>query len=241
VPFDPSDPFREYRAGVDALRVQFFPGPLSDIDLVVRPASYSIGHTLTMLARGRTTWHSMELSAWLGSLHDEPAGALGVVSGLGPVAIRGEASLRKEDDRVVFRGALGFDGRLDAMGRDFYYSLEYQRDGFGAASADDLLAAALSHAFARGELQVLGRDELVVQGSYQLHPLWTIHFFVLGNLNDPSALTSPAVSYSVSDEVLARGGFFLGFGSDVPRPEAVIPSEYGLVPLFTYVSLSLFF
>jgi len=241
VPFDPSDPFREYRAGVDALRLQFFPGPLSDIDLVVRPASYLSGQTLTVLGRGRTVWKSWELSAWMGALHDEPALALGAVSAIGPVAVRGEATLREQGDSVVFRGAVGFDGRLDAMGKDFYYAIEYQRDAFGASRADDLLASAQSAAFTRGELQVLGRDELVAQGSYQVHPLWTLYLFVLTNLNDPSTMVSPAASYSVGNEVSARGGLFFGFGNDTPRPTAPIPSEYGLVPVFLYASLSLFF
>lgn len=241
IPFDPSDPFREYRAGVDALRLQFFPGPLSDIDLVVRPASYSSGQTLTALVRGRTVWRSWELSAWLGALHDEPAVALGAVGAIGPVAVRGEATLRQEGDSVVFRGAVGLDGRFDVLGRDLYYGLEYQRDGFGASRSEDLLASAQSPAFARGELQVLGRDELVVQGSYQVHPLWTIHLFVLTNLEDPSTLASPAVSYSVGNEAAARGGVFFGLGDDTPRSTAPIPSEYGLVPLFVYASLSVFF
>ena len=241
VPFDPSDPFREYRAGVDALRVQFFPGPLSDIDLVVRPARYETGQTLTVLGRGRAVWKSWELSAWLGALHDEPAVAVGAVGALGPVAVRGEATLREEGDSLVVRGAVGLDGRIDAMGRDVFYSLEYQHDGFGASRPEDLLASAQSAAFARGELQVLGRDELVAQGSYQVHPLWGVHLFVLANLHDPSTLVSPAVSYSIGNEISARGGWFFGFGDDTPRSAAPIPSEYGLVPLFLYVSLSLFF
>jgi len=241
VPFDPSDPFREYRAGVDALRLQFFPGPLSDFDLVVRPASYASGETLTALGRGRTVWRSWELSAWLGALHDEPAVAVGAVGAIGPVAVRGEATLRQDGDSVVFRGALGLDGRLAAMGRDLYYGLEYQRDGFGASRPEDLLVTAQSGAFARGELQVLGRDELVAQGSYQVHPLWTIHLFVLTNLDDPSTLVSPAASYSAGNEVAARGGVFFGLGDDASRSTAPIPSEYGLVPLLLYASLSVFF
>jgi hypothetical protein len=47
---------------------------------------------------------------------------------------------------------------------------EYQHDGFGAASSEDLLGVVASDPFQRGELQVLGRDVLAVQGSYQIHP-----------------------------------------------------------------------
>jgi hypothetical protein len=230
-----------YRAGVDALRVQFFPGPLSDIDLVVRAADYETGETLTVLGRGRTVWKSWELSAWLGALHDEPALAVGAAGGVGAVAVRGEASLREEGDAVIFRGTVGIDGRLDLWDRDFYYVLEYQHDGFGAGSSAELLQVVQSPAYARGELQVLGRDEFVVQGSYQLHPLWGLSLFLLANLNDPSALLSPAASYSISNEVSASGGLFFGFGDDAPSLAAPVPSEYGLVPALGYLSVTVFF
>lgn len=240
-PFDPSDPFREYRAGVDAFRLQVFPGPLTDVDLVVRPADFPNGETLTALGRGRTVWKNWELSGWLGALYDEPALALGAAGAVGAIALRGEAELRDQDDGLILRGTVGIDGRIEALGRDLYYVFEYQHDGFGAASSAELLEVVNSPPFIRGELQVLGRDELAAQGSYQLHPLWTLELLLLGNLNDPSALLSPAASYSVSDEVSARGGLFFGFGDDTPSQASPIPSEYGLVPAYLYLSVTAFF
>ncbi|NIR46378.1 MAG: hypothetical protein GWN99_18205 [Gemmatimonadetes bacterium] len=241
VPFDPSDPFREYRAGVDAIRLQLFPGPLSDIDLVVRVAEYSIGRTVTALARGRTVWRSWELSGWLGVLHDEAALAVGATGALGGVAVRGEAELRESGDDLVFRGTVGLDGRAQAFDRDLYYVFEYQRDGFGAAGPEELTRVVASDAFARGELQVLGRDELMAQGSYQLHPLWTLTLLALTNLDDPSLLLTPGVSHSLTDELTASGGLFLGFGADTPTRDVPLPSEYGLVPAFVYLSVTVFF
>lgn len=241
VPFDPSDPFREYRAGIDAVRMQLFPGPLSDIDLVVRAAEYRTHTTLTALARGRTVWRSWELSGWFGVLHDEAALAVGAVGALGTVAVRGEAELRDADRELVFRGALGIDGRIDVLGKDLYYVFEYQRDGFGASHPAELVDVVVSDAFIRGELQVLGRDELVAQGSYQIHPLWTLDVLALTNLDDPSLLLTPAASYSLSDEAVARSGLFLGFGDDTATLERPIPSEYGLVPAFVYLSATIFF
>ena len=243
VPFNPSDPFREYRAGVDALRVQLFPGPLSDLDFVVRPADFeSVGETLTVVGRGRTVWRSWELSTWLGILHDEPALSVGAAGGIGSIALRGEAQLRTdENDDPVFRGTVGVDGLIDALGHDLYYVFEYQRDGFGASSSSDLLRVVRSDPFARGEMQVLGKDEIAGQGSYQITPLWTLNLLVLWNLNDSSALLAPGASYSLGSETTAQGGFFIGIGDDRPTLGAPVPSEYGLVPTFVYVSLTVFF
>ena len=49
-------------------------------------------------------------------------------------------------------------------------------------------------AFQRGELQVLGRDEILSQAQYQLHPLWSLSFLWFLNLNDPSSLLSPILT-----------------------------------------------
>jgi hypothetical protein len=241
LPFDPSDPFRVYRGGVDVFRFQFFPGPLSDLDFIVRPAEFSTGTTWSALVRGRTVWSSWEVSAWGGMLHDEPAAAIGTAGGIGPVAVRGEVTLQESDGSLALRGSVGIDGRLGVLKRDLYYAVEYQRDGFGAGNSAELAQVIQSDAFARGQLQVLGRDEIVLQSSYQVHPLWALSLLFITNLDDPSSLLSPSVSYSISNEVSGSGGVFFGFGDGTPTVESPIPSEYGLVPAYVYLSLTMFF
>ena len=241
LPFDPSDPFREYRAGVDAFRFQFFPGPLSDMDVIVRPADFGSGDTWTLLGRGRTVWRSWELSGWAGMLYDEPAAAVGAAGGLGPVAVRGELTVQESDGDFALRASIGIDGRLTVLERDLFYAVEYQRDGFGARAAGDLVSVVQSSAFQRGQLQVLGRDEFVAQGSYQLHPLWSLSLLAITNLNDPSTLVSPGVAYSAGNEVTLMGGLYFGVGDGSPTPARPIPSEYGLVPTLVFGSLTVFF
>lgn len=246
VPFDPSDPFREYRAGVDALRLQVFPSPLSDVDLVVRPSKVRIGdrvidETVTLLGRGRAVWRGWEVSGWAGVLHDRAAGAVGAAGGLGQIAIRAELSVRDESDDVAVRGAIGIDSRLDLFDRDFYFSLEYQHDELVASGPAGLLQAASSDAFLRGELQTLSQDVAAAQLSYQVHPLWSTTLLVLWSLTDQSALVSPGASYSASNELTLRAGLFAGLGDDMASSREGIPSEYGITPTLLYLSASLFF
>ncbi|MGD2215490.1 MAG: hypothetical protein PVJ64_01985 [Gemmatimonadales bacterium] len=240
-PFDPADPFREYRGGVDAVRFQAFPGALSDIDVVLRMSDSRVGATLTALARGRTVWEGWELSAWAGSLHEHAAAAFAAAGSVGRFAIRGELSLREENDELIVRRSIGADTRISAFDRDLYLALEYQHDEFGAASADELLDVVLSDPLARGELQVLGRDEVAAQAAYQLHPLLGTTLLLLCNLNDPSLLIFPGASYSVSNEVTLQGGLYLGIGDGTAESELEIPSEYGIVPTTVYLSLTAFF
>lgn len=242
-PFDPSDPFRAYRAGVDAARVQYFPGPLSEVDLVVRPADTREGTTVTALLRGRLALGATDLSGWAGAIHDAPGAALAASRSVGPFELRGEASVREDPDGsgAVLRLAVGADRRLTVAGRDLYVVGEYQHEGFGAADAGDLIEVVLSDPYSRGELQVLGQNELALSGSYQLHPLWSLELLGLLNLGDGSVLLAPAAGYSAASEVALRGGIFFSFGDSSVDVESGVGSEYGPVPASAYVSLTWFF
>ena len=241
LPFSPADPFRLFRGGVDAARVRIYPSPLSQIDLVVRPSQTAVGEEVTALGRGLATWRNWELSGWGGSLYGDIAGAFGAAGGLGGWAVRGEGVVRQIDGAVVFRGAIGLDRIVRVHGRDLFLVLEYQRDNLAAADPSEYLALVLSNAFRRGELQVLGRDETVVQAGYQLHPLWSVAGMWLWNLNDRSALLAPSVAYSAGDEVALTGGVFFGVGNSAITTERPLPSEYGLSGTTGYASLSWFF
>ena len=241
LPFSPSDPFRQFRGGVDAGRLRLYPGPLSSLDLVVRPTDTAVGEELTALLRGLTTWKNWELSGWGGTLYGDRAGALGAAGGIGVWAVRVEAVIREIRGRVIGRGSLGLDRIIQIGGRDLFLVLEYQRDGLAGAGASGYLDVLQSPEFQRGELQVLGRDEAVLQASYQLHPLWRVGGLWLWNLNDRSALLAPTVGYSAGNEVSIGGGVYFGVGESETTPERPLPSEYGLSGTTGYVSLSWYF
>jgi hypothetical protein len=239
-PFDPADPFREYRAGVDAARLRAFPSAMSELEAVIRPATFDSVNTVTALARGRIAAGRVELAGWGGALHDQPAGALAASLTVAGAVLRSEAELRREGDSTVVRVAVGVDRSFEIAGRTLYLLAEYQRDGFGAADADELLAVLGSAPYRRGELQVLGRDELMAQATYQAHPLVRLEALGLWNAGDGSALLAPALSYDALTNLGLRLGAFVGLG---PGTTTVgLPgSEYGAVPVAGYLSGSLFF
>jgi hypothetical protein len=243
-PFDPADPFREYRPGVDALRVKVFPGPLSEIEAVVRPSRTPDGETWTALLRARTSVGALDLSGWGGALHDHPAGAIAATTELAGAAIRAEVSLRRNRSREgVVRAAVGADRRWTFLGRDLYAIVEVQHDGFGAADADadEIVRVLVSEQYRRGEMQVLGRDELAAQASWQVHPLVGTYWLTLWNLRDGSALHSPAVAISATRWLDVRAGAYLTTGEDELDPLGRPGSEYGFVPTVVYASLAAFF
>jgi hypothetical protein len=244
VPFDPADPFREYRAGVDALRGVVFTGPFSEVEAVLRPApAPGGGESWTALVRGQRLLEGWELSGWAGMLHDEAAVAAATAGSLGETGIRLEGSVRRQDGETVARVAAGVDRLLEFRERDLRLVAEVQHDGFGAARAEDLLGTAMSDAAARGELSVLGRDALLLNGSWQVHPLASLSLLTLSSLRDGSTLLSPGLTWSLADEVSLRLGGYAGIGpgagsaGDLP----LLRSEHGATPLIGFAALSVFF
>lgn len=240
VPFDPADPFREFRAGVDAVRARVSLGPFSELDAVVRPAEApGGGETVTALARGQTLLRGWEVSGWGGALHDEPAFAAGVSGTVGETGLRVEGGLRREDGSTVVRGTVGADRFFQLLERDLHAVVEYQHDGFGAARAAELIPTALSAPAARGELLVLGRDAVVVNATYDLWPLTNVALLTLVNARDGSALLSPTLVHSLTDEASLRVGGFAGLGPGVDG--VALRSEHGATPLVGFAAVSLFF
>jgi len=148
---------------------------------------------------------------------------------------------REEGGGTVARAAVGADRRVSVLGRDLYLLAEFQHDGFGARTPADFAAVLASAAFRRGELQALGRDEVLADASWQIHPLLATDLLTIVNLHDGSAFIAPALNASLSDEIQARLGFFLATGDGGLQSNLLPRSEYGTVPVYGYLSLTAFF
>ena len=244
VPFDPADPFREYRAGVDAVRTVVFTGPFSQVDAVVRPAPKpGGGETWTALIRGQRLMAGWEIAGWGGLLHDRSAAALAASGSVGEMGIRAEGSIRSSGEGTVVRIAAGLDRLVEFRNRDLRLVAEVQRDGLAAGDVTELMDVALSAPAARGELSVLGREAALVNANWQVHPLASVSLLSMVSLQDGSALVSPGLVWSLADEVSLRLGGYAGLG---PRAHAeggvpTLRSEHGGTPLIGFAALSVFF
>ncbi len=213
VPFSPTDTFREYRRGVDALRLRFYPDALSEIELVVRPSRLGEAEELTVLGRAITTWRDWDVSAWGGTLYGDSAFAVGAAGDVSDWGVRFESVFRDTGRQVIGRGAVGVSRIFQVKDRDLDLILEYQHDGLGADSETAFGAVMESAAFRRGELQVIGRDQALARVAYQVHPLWEISGLVLWNLNLNGGVLAPGFSYSVSDNASLNGTVYSEIGN----------------------------
>jgi len=251
VPFDPSDPFRVYRAGVDAARLRIFPGPFTELEAVVRPrdvvTTTGAETRVTALARLQTSTGGWAWGAWAGVVDEEGAGAAFATGAIGSTAIRGELSVRDDGSSgATLRGTLGLDRYFTPGGKDLFAIVELQYDGFGTRDVATLFTTPVPATPV--DRQVLGRWAFATQLSYQIHPLVGIDALALLNPDDGSVLVAPGVGWSATAAASIRLGLFSGLGREtVPAPSPTSPlpflpgSEYGAVPAIGYLSLTWYF
>ncbi len=209
---------------------------------MLRVADFTDRREVTALGRVRTVWYGWEVAGWGGLLHEDAAVGVSGTGGIGPAALRVEGSMRNDDDGdgLAFRTAIGLDTRVTAFGRDLFIAAEYIHDDFGASSGTDIGRVLSAEPLSRGELQVLGRDEVALQLAWQAHPLAGTDLLTLWNASDGSVLLARGASFSVSNETTARIGLFLGLGRE-PADATTLRSEYGSAPFSVYASVSTFF
>ena len=242
-PFNPSDPFREYRGGIDAFRVRVFTGPFTEIEAVVRPTETAFGTTVTALGRVQTSKGGWAFGTWAGILHDQPAGALFATGALKATAIRAELAIREHPNaEVTMRGAIGLDRFFTPGGKNLYFAVELQYDGFGAQNTSKLLETINSKPFIQGDMQTIGQWTVASQLSYQVHPLVGVSGLTLVNARDRSVLVSPGLNWSATSSLTVTAAAFRGLGAELASPGTLgLGSEYGFIPAIGYVSTSWFF
>ncbi len=138
--------------------------------------------------------------------------------------------------------------------------IEYHGNGAGGARPSEYaeLLGMLSSsgtgsgqptAYAEGGVYLLGRHYISPGLTWQFSPLLSITARGLYNIDDQSALLTPGLQYSISDEVVLEAGAFIGIGK---RPEIILNtlsgvasitarSEFGLYPNHYYVTARMYF
>lgn len=230
-PFSPVEADREWRRGVDALRLEY------------RLSSTASAEILGVLGESRADSAGLlRLRGYLGLLDAEiMAGERAHDSVVAAVisATVGDAEIHAEAARL--------DGIINAIvGSSYTFGLgdgltvfgEYRYSGFGLSDIRDLeqrlLSADFRQRLLRGDLQTLGRHGLAFQASYPLSDLWTGSVGVLTSPHDGSGLLMPSLRWDVSSHSSAIATAYIPWG----KPAR---SEYGSSPAGVFLQLSSYF
>ncbi len=275
LPFDPASFDRDYKPGVDAARVDLSLGESSGLNLIAAPGrtlTYDLGsgkaesgeekvdasfHGTSLLGRAYTTLRGWDLSLQGGKVYGGYQVGGGFSGDLFSLGIRGEVSYtfatEAEPEKILtpegeiqevdlvpshFRAVVGVDRRWD---NSLYLAAEYFFNGAG--DDDDLLAPSLR--LSLGETPNLSRHLVGLLVRYDFLPILTGSLSVILAPGNSSALLSPGLSISVSDNVSADFGALIGLG---PRPEEgeglLYPrpvSEFGTYPQVIYLQYKHYF
>ncbi len=252
--FDPTAFDREYKRGVDALRVDIPIGDFSGITLVGvlgRPDNGHAGYRSAGLLRVFTNFLDWDFAVQGGKVFGGFHAGLGASGEIGPIEGRVEAAyfwplpeLRPDNAVEITEGlslVVGIGRFFSLFDRTLSLQVEY------------LLNTAAGSATLRENFTLVSKglmlqaSEHAVGGmvSYQLTPRLSGSLATIFSISEqPSILLQPGFAFSVAEEVDLLAGAMLAFGN---RPAGdlaggvAFQSEFGTYPHVFYLEMKIYF
>jgi hypothetical protein len=244
-PFPPQRTDREYKPGVDAIRLVVPVGELSQIEVVAAGQGPSIEDDGSVGALPRFHLGPADVGLMAGRFHRDTVAGGFVTADVRGTGLRAEIAFTDSGDpgdaaidrKQFWRATVGLDRQLTPV---LSLTAELSWNGFGSTNPKDYPLLASADRVQRGEVSSLGRYYLGSSLTWQVHPLVSVTGTALVNLGDGSALLLPHVDWSLSDNLafVLGGAFGIGRG---PRPDGVPGSEYGSAPQVLYAAIKAYF
>ena len=250
-PFTPAEVDREWRRGVDAIRLE-----RSLTDTVSAELIGVFGRSWdesALLGRVRGFVGNIDGELILGKRAEDYfiAGVTSAVVGDAEVHFELALFNTPEDqpagglfgnDNLVAKAVLGSSYTFD-VGNGLTILGEYHYNGFGVEDSSDLTVRIREPSFQerilRGDFQTLGQHALGLQASYVFNETFAGGLLFLGNPEDGSGLMAPSLNWDLSDDASVRFSLFLPWGSEPSRGR--LRSEYGSTPSSLFVQFSTYF
>lgn len=253
-PFTPLEADREWRRGVDAIKVDvklaerisfeavgafgqpFQPALLDNSVLAGRLRGYAGKVDLELVGgwRAADVFGGMTSSAALGDA--EAHGELAVFGAPEPLPAGGQIG-----DRVAIKGVAGGSYRFP-LGKGLVTFLEYHYSGFGAPRAEDILPLFANPEFQRrylqGDTQILGRHAIALLANYEFSPELTVSGVWLQSPVDASGVAAPSATLTVGDRLSILATLYVPYGS--PPVGGMLTSEYGAAALSGLIQLRIY-
>ncbi len=259
LPFGSTQFDRDYKPGVDALRVDLPFGDFSGATLVgvpgrARPGAPPAGggdawYRSALVARAHGNARGWDMAAQGGKILGGYQLGGAVAGELGRLELRGEAAWFATLDETGAGAPAGsvVDSHLGAVagagrgfaGRDLQLQVEYFYNGGARGRLEERFALA-----ARGRLGHASRHLLGGLASGRIHPLVSASLALLWGVGDGSRLAQPGLVYAAADEVEVIAGALLARGrrpSGSTVADLRLRSEFGTWPDFYYLETKLYF
>jgi hypothetical protein len=244
-PFAPERIDREYKPGIDAIRLTVPVGDFSEIEVVTAGQGERFPEDFSVASLGRFNVGTADVGYMGGRFHSDTVLGAFVTGDLFGNLARGEIAfthsgdeLDEEIDRQRFvRASFGLDRQLTA---GITLTGEIHWNGFGAEDPEGYLRIAEADRVRRGEVTSLGRFYSGLSFGWQAHPLVMVSSAFLINWLDGSALIQPAAEWSASNSMVFQLGGIIGLGPGLDD-DGQLQSEYGFVPFTLWGAFKVYF
>lgn len=250
-PFSPVEVDREWRRGVDALRVEYRTTPLSAIE-VVGVFGDRWRHSALL---GRFSGYVGDVDGELivGKRARDAMLAATLSAAVGGAAVHGEAALFRTPEDQPDGGLFGRDDLVGkaVLGASYTFNVgngltlvaEYHYSGFGVTDMANALRRfrdpVFTERYQRGDSQILGRHALAGQLSYPIGDVVTGTLLLLQSPSDGSGLASPGLLWTPTQTTTITVNAFAPWGAQPRRGK--LRSEYGTSPWSLYSQASVYF
>ena len=233
-PFGPRQIDRDYKAGVDAVRVIVPLGAFSEFEMIGSVLGSSASRDGALGSLLRLNFGAVDVGFMGGTFHEDIVLGGFFTSNLRGTGLKGELSWTESGDSEdllrnrerFWRGSLGV---LRQLSPSTSLTLEVAWNGFGSSDPAHYIFLLQADRFLRGEVNALGKIYSGIFLSRQLHPLLVLGNTLLVNWNDPSALWIPSLNWSLGNNAESLLGVQLGIGRSL-SDEGIPRSEYGSIP-----------
>jgi hypothetical protein len=250
-PFTPAEVDREWRRGVDAVRVEARLTETSSAEFIT--VFGEAWDDSAVIGRVRGFTGNVDGEIVLGKRAEDLFVAGITSAALGDAEVHLELALFHTpeqhpdgglfaNDHLVGKAVLGCSYTFD-IGNGLTVLGEYHYSGFGVEDTSQLSARLHDPTFQerllRGDFQILGQHALGVQASYTIDESFSAGGLVLNNPVDGSGLFSPILNWDITEQSSMRFSVFLPWGAEPKRGQ--IQSEYGTSPQSLFVQFSTYF
>lgn len=222
-PFSPADIVRDYKMGDDLVSVRFATELVEEVSLLYVPrrniTTGEVNFEKSSLA-GKFHFFVEDVEVdVMSSLHyDEIVLGLGVTGYIRDAAWRWDIIWSSLEESADKSGYIGFVANIDYswvwFHKNMYGFIEYYHNGLGKDNYTHAMEdPALMERMDRGELFALGKNYVNAGIQVELHPLFTLHFNAINNIQDPSGILQPWAVFSMTQNSTLLLGANIFYGS----------------------------
>ncbi|MBN1975671.1 MAG: hypothetical protein JW787_18705 [Sedimentisphaerales bacterium] len=250
-PFSPLEVDREWRRGIDAIRIERNISSTSSVELI--GAFGQTWEQSALITRARGYIGDIDGEILFGKRAEDTMFAGVISASVSDAEVHSELAffhtheLQADSDilsndheviKFVFGGSYTFN-----IGNGLTWLNEYHYSGFGLKNIEDIPTQSLNEDFMdriiRGDTQILGRHAIASQLSYPFRIDLNGSLLILQNPQDRSGIVSPSINWDFSQSSSLVGSFFIPWG-DKPS-NGIIQSEYGGTPISIFIQLRSYF